>query len=194
MKHIIVIDNFDSFTFNLVDYLKLCGVKVTVFRNTTPLATLVVAKPSAMVYSPGPGNPRQAGRLLNYIVKFAPQVPQLGVCLGMQAMIEVYGGSLRVLCQPMHGKESLVQHNGLGIFQGVPNPVAVGRYHSLAADIVPETLLVTATTHDLANGEVVMAVQHRTLPTAGVQFHPESVLTMKQQAGLQMIRNYVNSI
>ena len=202
MKHIVMIDNFDSFTFNLVDYLKQTGVKVTVYRNTAPVDVIADLKPDGLVYSPGPGKPSDAGNLIAYIKEFSAQgIPQLGVCLGMQAMIEAFGGSLRVLDKPMHGKASLVKHDEKGIFAGVPNPVEVGRYHSLAADAMPDVLSVSATTEDegedesdSAKNEVVMAVRHNELPARGVQFHPESILTFKDKAGHQMIRNFIESI
>ncbi|MBI2415664.1 MAG: aminodeoxychorismate/anthranilate synthase component II [Candidatus Kerfeldbacteria bacterium] len=193
MKHVVMIDNFDSFTFNLVDYFKQGGVRITVQRNTAAVSTIKQLKPNMIVYSPGPGNPKQAGNLLKYIEFFSQQlvVPQFGVCLGLQAMIEAFGGSLRVLPHPIHGKASYIHHQGEGIFQSLPNPLLAGRYHSLAAEHVPADFDVTATTQDDRNGEVVMAIQHRHLPLVGVQFHPESVLTMHHQAGLHLIRNVI---
>lgn len=195
--HILMIDNFDSFTYNLVDYLKQTGAKVTVLRNTASVADAVAVGADGIVYSPGPGTPSEAGNLLAYIMEFTRSgTPQFGVCLGMQAMIEVFGGTLRVLPKPKHGKSSLIAHNGEGVFAGLPNPMEVGRYHSLAADIVPPIVTVTATTNDGdvaegENGEVVMAIQHNALPIAGVQFHPESVLSFADNAGLAMMRNVV---
>lgn len=194
IRNVVMIDNFDSFTYNLVDYLKQTGVRVTVFRNTTPVKAIERASPDLLVFSPGPGNPSQAGHLLQYIRFFSKRVPQFGVCLGLQAMVEAFGGSLRILKRPYHGKASLVKHTGEGIFQNIPNPVAVGRYHSLAVATMPENFTVTATTTDPENGEVVMAIKHTTLPLQAVQFHPESILTAKHQAGLQMIRNLIDQL
>ncbi len=146
------------------------------------------------MYSPGPGNPQQAGNVLQYITHFAGKIPQFGVCLGMQAMIEAFGGTLRVLDEPVHGKASAVQHDGKGIFKDLSNPMEVGRYHSLAAKVMPENFEISATTVDRDNDKVVMAIRHNTLPIVGVQFHPESILTYKDQAGLQMIHNVMSSI
>lgn len=198
-KNIVMIDNFDSFTYNLVDYLKQTGASVTVFRNTASVEEVQAAKPDLVVYSPGPGQPSESGNLEAYITTFSEQgVPQFGVCLGMQAMVEVFGGRLKVLTKPKHGKASMIQHNGEGIFAGLANPMEVGRYHSLAFDTAaaeqPTDLVVTATTQDPDDGEVVMAIQHKTLPIAGVQFHPESVLTFANNAGLEMIKNVVRSL
>ncbi len=190
-KNIVMIDNFDSFTFNLVDYFKQAGARVTVYRNTAAISTIEKLRPDLLVYSPGPGNPGQAGNLLKYIQHFADKVPQFGVCLGMQAMIEAFGGSLRVLQQPVHGKSSQVTHDGKTIFTGITSPMEVGRYHSLAAERMPDVLTVSATTIDRSTDEVVMAVRHTTLPIEGVQFHPESILSFKHKAGLQMIRNVI---
>ena len=185
-KHIVLIDNFDSFTNNLVDYLRQLGASVTVFRNTTAVTTVKQAKPDLIMYSPGPGNPSQSGNLLQYIKTFSGAYPQFGVCLGLQAMIEVFGGSLQVLKKPMHGKASLIKHDGGSIFHGLPNPLMVGRYHSLAADRVPNEFIVSARSLD---DDQVMAIRHKSLPIEAVQFHPESILTAKDGLGLQIIRN-----
>lgn len=185
-KQIVLIDNFDSFTFNLVDYLKQCGAQVTVFRNTVPVSTVSAAKPDVLIYSPGPGNPSQSGNLLAYIKHFSGKVPEFGVCLGLQAIIESFGGTLQVLDHPKHGKASPVQHDGKTIFTGLVNPMTAGRYHSLAADRVPVDFVISARSTD---DDVVMAIRHNTLPIEAVQFHPESILTAKQGAGLQLIRN-----
>lgn len=189
--HVVLIDNFDSFTFNLVDYLRQCGAQVTVYRNTTAVTTVAQQQPNLIVYSPGPGNPSQSGHLLDYIQYFTGKLPQFGVCLGMQAMIEAFGGSLQVLPHPVHGKASEIKHDGKTIFAGLPNPMMVGRYHSLAADHLPDTLEVSAeTTAD----HIVMAVRHNTLPIEGVQFHPESILTAHNQVGLKIIRNVLKML
>ncbi|MBI4407147.1 MAG: aminodeoxychorismate/anthranilate synthase component II [Candidatus Kerfeldbacteria bacterium] len=185
-KNVILIDNFDSFTYNLVDYLRQFGATVTVFRNTTPVAKVKQTKPDLVVYSPGPGNPSQSGHLLEYIKAFTGVYPQFGVCLGLQAMVEACGGSLKVLDKPMHGKPSLIKHDGGTIFTGLPNPLTVGRYHSLAADRVPAEFVVSARSLD---DDQVMAIRHQTLPMEAVQFHPESILTAKDGLGLQLIHN-----
>lgn len=190
-KRIVLIDNFDSFTYNLVDYFRQCGATVEVYRNTTPVAKIKQTKPDLIVYSPGPGNPSQSGHLLEYIKTFSGQVPQFGVCLGLQAMVEAFGGSLRVLDYPMHGKSSPIQHDGKTIFKGLPNPMVVGRYHSLVADHVPPEFEVSART---AEDDLVMAIRHTSLAIEAVQFHPESILTAKDQVGLQMIRNVLKML
>lgn len=191
---ITMIDNFDSFTFNLVDYLKQTGTEVKVYRNTVPVDVVAATRPDLVVYSPGPGRPAEAGHLLEYMKQFSKrQVPQFGVCLGLQGLIEAFGGTLRVLAKPVHGKASLIAHDGQDIFAGLPNPFAAGRYHSLAADTVPDVFTVTATTQD--NGDtVVMAIRHNTLPIRAVQFHPESILTFQDQAGLTLMHNVVKLI
>lgn len=185
-KHVVLIDNFDSFTYNLVDYFRQCGATVEVYRNNTPLAKIKQAKPDVIVYSPGPGNPSQSGHLLEYIKTFSGQVPQFGVCLGLQALVEAFGGTLQVLKKPMHGKSSPIHHDGQTIFHGLPNLMTVGRYHSLAAAVVPDEFIISARSVD---DDQVMAMRHRTLPIEAVQFHPESILTAQDQVGLQMIRN-----
>lgn len=188
-RHIVLIDNFDSFTFNLVDYFKQCGAQVTVYCNDVAPAIIMRARPRLVVYSPGPGNPKRAGHLLEYIDYFTGRLPQFGVCLGLQAMIEANGGSLRVLKQPLHGKTSLIQHDGKTIFTDLPNPLSVGRYHSLAASAVPNEFEVSATT---VADQTVMAIRHRRLPIEAVQFHPESILTSARQVGLHLIDNVLN--
>ncbi|MFA6474901.1 MAG: aminodeoxychorismate/anthranilate synthase component II [Patescibacteria group bacterium] len=184
MKTIGLIDNHDSFTYNLVAYLRQCRAKVIVKNNTTPVSVIKKLKPDLLVYSPGPGNPAQAGKLLTYIKKFSGVIPQFGVCLGMQAMLEAFGGSLQVLPKPVHGRGSVITHDGSGIFQGLPKTLLVGRYHSLAADYVPDCFVVTAKTKD----NIVMGISHKSLSITGVQFHPESILT-NPHYGLKMIRN-----
>lgn len=185
-KRLVLIDNFDSFTYNLVDYFRQLGAEVTVYRNNVSTGKVQAAKPDLVVYSPGPGNPSQSGNLLQYIKTFSGVYPQFGVCLGLQAMIEAFGGSLKVLKKPMHGKSSLIKHDGGSIFTGLPNPLTVGRYHSLAADRVPVEFMVSARSLD---DDQVMAIRHKSLPIEAVQFHPESILTAKDGLGLQIIRN-----
>jgi anthranilate synthase/aminodeoxychorismate synthase-like glutamine amidotransferase len=173
---ILLIDNYDSFTYNLVQAFLVLGADVDVHRNdeiTVEAARSL--KPSHLVVSPGPGRPDDAGVSLAMIEGFAGQIPVLGVCLGHQSIVQFFGGEIVAAKSLMHGKTSLVQHDGEGLFAGLPNPFEAGRYHSLAANqtSVPESLIVTATT---ADGEV-MGVRHRRLNVVGVQFHPESVLT-----------------
>lgn len=190
-KHILLIDNFDSFTYNLVDYFRQLGATVTVKRNTASVASVSQLPIDLVVYSPGPGNPQQSGHLLDYIEHFTGKRPQFGVCLGLQAMVEALGGTLQVLKHPMHGKASPMQHDGKTIFQGLPNPMMVGRYHSLAADRLPAEFTVSARSTD---DDVVMAIRHKTLPIEGVQFHPESILTAQHQTGLKLIANVLKTL
>lgn len=190
-KHILVIDNFDSFTFNLVDYIKQTGSIVTVYRNNTPIKTIEALKPDLLLFSPGPGNPSQSGNLLEYIIHFATKIPQFGVCLGLEAMIEAFGGSLKQLDYPMHGKASLIKHDGKSIFKNVPNPIEGGRYHSLVADDIPDVFEVSAETTEHDGSTTVMGIRHKELPLESVQFHPESVLTFKDGAGNTIINNVI---
>jgi anthranilate synthase/aminodeoxychorismate synthase-like glutamine amidotransferase len=173
---LLMIDNYDSFTYNLVQYLRILGADVAVYRNDALTVEEALAlDPSHVVISPGPGEPRDAGISIGAIRAFAGRVPVLGVCLGHQAMIEAWGGHVRPAMSLMHGKTSRVFHDGRGVFAGLPDPFEAGRYHSLAVrrDELPEEFEVSAYTED---GEV-MGVRHRHVPMEGVQFHPESVLT-----------------
>jgi anthranilate synthase/aminodeoxychorismate synthase-like glutamine amidotransferase len=173
---LLMIDNYDSFTYNLVQYLRILGAEVAVYRNDALTVEEALAlDPSHVVISPGPGEPRDAGISIAAIRAFAGRAPVLGVCLGHQAMIEAWGGHVRPAMSLMHGKTSRVFHDGRGVFAGLPDPFEAGRYHSLAVrrDELPEEFEVSAYTED---GEV-MGVRHRHVPMEGVQFHPESVLT-----------------
>jgi anthranilate synthase/aminodeoxychorismate synthase-like glutamine amidotransferase len=171
---LLMLDNYDSFTYNLVHLFQELGVEVQVFRNDaiTPDEAEALA-PTHLVVSPGPGRPEDAGVSVELIRRLGPRVPTLGVCLGHQAIVEAFGGEVGQAKALLHGKSSPVEHDGKGVFTGLPDPFEAGRYHSLAALTVPEELEVTARTPD---GEV-MGVRHRELPIEGVQFHPESVLT-----------------
>jgi len=178
MTSALFIDNFDSFTFNLVDALRVLGAAVTVRRNTISAAAalelaLALPAPRLIVLSPGPGSPAAAGCCLELVRLAAGRVPLLGVCLGHQAIVEAMGGRVGPAPQIVHGKASRVEHTGEGIFAGLPTPLVVGRYHSLAAGPVPDELVVRASTAD----GVIMAVEDRVRLQAGVQFHPESILT-----------------
>jgi anthranilate synthase/aminodeoxychorismate synthase-like glutamine amidotransferase len=182
-----MIDNYDSFTYNLVQYLRMLGAEVLVYRNDALDAGAAAAlAPTHLVVSPGPGAPQDAGRSIELIRAFAGRIPVLGVCLGHQAIVEAWGGHVIPAKTLMHGKTSLVHHDGRGVFAGLPQPFAAGRYHSLAVgrDELPPELEATAETED---GEV-MGVRHRELAVEGVQFHPESVLTPQ---GLDLLRNFL---
>ena len=184
---IVLIDNYDSFVYNLARYVGELGYARQVLRHDAiTLSALRALKPSHIIISPGPGTPQDAGISLAVIEEFASEVPILGVCLGHQAIGEAFGGRVVRAQYPMHGKSSQVSHDGKGIFSGVPNPLIVGRYHSLIVDpqSVPESLKITAWS---AEGEI-MALEHRTLRVYGVQFHPESVLT---ECGYNLLQNFL---
>ena len=171
---VLVIDNYDSFTYNLVQYLGELGSSVDVVRNDrATVSELLERRPERLVISPGPCTPADAGISIEASRAFPEAgVPTLGVCLGHQAMVEAFGGRT-IRGEPIHGKEAEVEHDGNGLFAGLPSPLVAGRYHSLVADPeLPDELELTA-----SYGDVVMAVRHRELPAEGVQFHPESVLT-----------------
>ena len=180
-----MVDNYDSFTFNLVHLLEELGAEVVVRRSDEISDDEAAAlAPDRLVVSPGPGRPEDAGRSLELVRLLGPTTPTLGVCLGHQAIVEAYGGEIGSARSLLHGKASRVRHDGRGVFDGLPGEIAAGRYHSLAATRVPDELEITARTHD---GEV-MGVRHRTHPVEGVQFHPESVLTPD---GPRMLANFL---
>jgi anthranilate synthase/aminodeoxychorismate synthase-like glutamine amidotransferase len=171
---ILLVDNYDSFTYNLVHLFQELGAEVLVRRNDEIGADEAERlAPSHLVVSPGPGRPAESGATVEIVRRLAPTTPTLGVCLGHQAIVEAFGGQIGQAQQLLHGKASVVRHDGRGLFAGLPDHFEAGRYHSLAATTIPEELEVSATADD---GEV-MAVRHRTLRVDGVQFHPESVLT-----------------
>jgi anthranilate synthase/aminodeoxychorismate synthase-like glutamine amidotransferase len=182
---VLVIDNYDSFTYNLVQYLGELGAEVEVVRNDrATVPELLGREPDRVVLSPGPCTPAQAGISVAAARAFAEdRTPVLGVCLGHQALVEAFGGKV-VQGQPVHGKEAEVSHDGRTLFEGLPSPLVAGRYHSLVADPdLPGELEVSATHED-----VVMGVRHRELPAEGVQFHPESVLT---PMGKSLLANFI---
>ncbi len=176
VERVLFLDNFDSFTYNLVDEFEKRGVEVLVYRNDVTLAQLErVAgslRPGLLVISPGPATPVRAGVCIDAVRCFTGRLPIFGVCLGLQVIVEAFGGRVGRAPEPVHGKVSTVTHDGRGLFRGLPSPLAVGRYHSLAALELPGDLEVSARC-----GELVMAVRHRQHPVFGVQFHPESILT-----------------
>jgi anthranilate synthase/aminodeoxychorismate synthase-like glutamine amidotransferase len=186
---ILVIDNYDSFTYNLVQYLGELGAEIRVHRNDQiTIGEIEAMAPEQILISPGPGRPEDAGVSVDVIRRFGPRVPILGVCLGHQAIGIVYGGTVCRATAPMHGKTSTVVHDGKGLFYGINEPFLAGRYHSLviAKDDVPEELEVAARTKD---DGTIMAVRHRSYPVHGVQFHPESVLT---DEGRRILRNFLD--
>ena len=182
---LLMLDNYDSFTYNLVHLFEELGADVRVFRNDAITVEEAVALgPTQLVISPGPGRPADAGVSVELIRRLGPEVPTLGVCLGHQAIIEAFGGEIGQAKALLHGKASPVEHDGKGVYRGLPVPIEAGRYHSLAALQIPDELEVTARTQD---GEV-MGVRNRELPIEGVQFHPESVLT---PLGPDLARNFL---
>jgi anthranilate synthase/aminodeoxychorismate synthase-like glutamine amidotransferase len=182
---ILLVDNYDSFTYNLAHLFGELGAQVRVVRNDAISADQAERlAPSHLVISPGPGRPRDTGVSIELLRRLGPTTPTLGVCLGHQAIVEAFDGEVGQAKQLVHGKAAEVAHDGRGLFAGLPDPFEAGRYHSLAATRVPDELEVCATTDD---GEV-MAVRHRELPIDGIQFHPESVLT---PAGPQLARNFL---
>ena len=182
---LLMLDNYDSFTYNLVHLFQELGAEVTVYRNDAITVDAAEAlSPTHLVISPGPGRPADAGISVELIRRLGPRVPTLGVCLGHQAIVEAFGGEVGQAQALLHGKSSPVEHDGLGVFAGLPETIEAGRYHSLAAVRIPDDLEITARTPD---GEV-MGVRHRELPIEGVQFHPESVLT---PLGPRLARNFL---
>jgi anthranilate synthase component 2 len=208
--NVVVVDNFDSFTYNLVEYVSdqtLGGdgeagdeagaepesIDVTVFKNTASLEEIRETDPDAVIISPGPGHPRNerdVGVTADVLRELSPDVPTLGVCLGLEAAVYEYGGTVGHAPEPIHGKAFPVEHDGEGVFAGLDQGFRAGRYHSLAATEVPDAFAVTATTEHEAD-EIVMGIRHREHPIEAVQFHPESVLTA---AGHELIRNFLESV
>jgi anthranilate synthase/aminodeoxychorismate synthase-like glutamine amidotransferase len=184
---LLVIDNYDSFTYNLVQYLGEMGQDVRVVRNDElPAGEIAGLAPSHIVISPGPCTPNEAGISLEVIKTYAGKIPILGVCLGHQAIGQAFGGKVVRAARVMHGKTSQISHDGKGLFTGLPNPFQATRYHSLLIEraSVPAVLDVTAETAE----KEIMAVRHKTLPVEGVQFHPESFLTT---SGKDLLRNFI---
>jgi len=189
---VFVLDNYDSFTYNLVQYLGELGAEVEVYRNDELTVDEVEAmRPERILLSPGPCTPSEAGILVPLIRHMAGKAPIFGVCLGHQAIGEAFGGQVVRASHLMHGKTSPITHDGKGVFAGLASPLTATRYHSLivAEESLPAELMVTARTQAKNGESIIMGLRHRTLPIEGVQFHPESVLT---EGGRQMIRNFLN--
>ncbi len=185
---VLVIDNYDSFTYNLVQYLGELGAGLTVVRNDElSVAQALALQPDRIVISPGPCTPYEAGISIPLIQAAAGKIPILGVCLGHQAIGAAFGGTIVRAKRPMHGKESLIRHTNTGVFHGTPNPLRAIRYHSLVIEraTLPDCLEITAESED--DGEI-MGVRHKQYPIEGVQFHPESILS---EAGMQLLRNFL---
>ena len=192
MLRVLVIDSYDSFVYNLVQYLGELGADPQVVRNDqVTVAEALAIRPDAVLLSPGPGRPEDAGILCASITAFAEAgVPVLGVCLGHQAIGHVFGASVVRAPHLMHGKTSAIEHKGAGVFGGLPSPLTATRYHSLVIDpaTVPDCLEVTARCRGADDNEIIMGVRHRELPIEGVQFHPESILT---ESGHDLLRNFL---
>ena len=190
---LLMIDNYDSFTYNLVQYLGELGQEISVRRNDEiTLAAIEALCPAHIVISPGPCTPNEAGVSLAVIERFKGQVPILGVCLGHQSIGQAFGGRVMPAREIMHGKTSEIYHNGTDVFRGVANPFTATRYHSLIVDqaSLPDCLEITAWTQDEAgNMDEIMGLRHKTWPVSGVQFHPESILTA---GGHSLLRNFLN--
>jgi anthranilate synthase component 2 len=187
---VLVVDNYDSFVYNLVQYVGELGAEPLVIRSDQfTLADAETIAPDAILISPGPGRPEDAGLSNDLIRTFGGRVPILGVCLGHQCIGQVYGGEVVRAAQIMHGKTSLIRHHGAGVFAGLPEPLEATRYHSLVVDraSVPDVLEITAETDD----GTVMGLRHRELDVEGVQFHPESILTV---AGHDLLRNFLDRV
>ncbi len=190
MKPILLIDNYDSFTYNLLHYLGEEGAAVTVVRNDRlDLDAIRSAPPRGIVISPGPGTPDDSGLCPEVLRQFGATVPIFGVCLGLQTMGAVYGGVVKRAPVPMHGKTSLVHHNGKGVFKSIPSPFTATRYHSLIVEreSFPDCLEMTAWTED----GLIMGLQHKEYPVHGVQFHPESIAS---EHGHEILRNFLGMI
>ena len=183
---VLVVDNYDSFTFNLVQYFGELGAEPIVVRNDeVPVEQAAAMAPDRLLISPGPGTPADTGHSLEYLRVLSPTIPTLGVCLGHQAIVEVFGGVVASAPEPRHGKTSEITHNGHGVFAGLANPFVATRYHSLAAIEPGPELVVTARSED----GVVQGVRHPDLPIEGVQFHPESIMTGE---GMALLKNFLS--
>jgi anthranilate synthase/aminodeoxychorismate synthase-like glutamine amidotransferase len=188
MPMVLVLDNYDSFTYNLVQYLGELGARVEVVRNdATTIERILESRPERVVISPGPGRPEDAGLTMEVIRQLGSSTPILGVCLGHQAIGAVFGGSVVRAPVPMHGKTSMIEHDGRGVFSGLAEPFMASRYHSLVVsdEGLPADLEVSART---AGDRIIMGLRHRRFPVHGVQFHPESILTGE---GRRILRNFL---
>ena len=186
---LLMIDNYDSFTFNLVQYFQQLGQEIVAKRNDEiSIAEIEALAPTHLVISPGPCTPNEAGVSLAAIKHFATRMPILGVCLGHQAMAQVFGANVVRAERVMHGKVSAIAHTGQRLFEGLNQPLTVTRYHSLLVDAVPEGFVLDAWFDDPIHGREIMAMSHQDLPLYGVQFHPESILT---EQGLELLANFL---
>ncbi|GGI79049.1 anthranilate synthase component II [Shewanella gelidii] len=186
---LLMIDNYDSFTFNLVQYFQQLGQEVVVKRNDeVTIAQIEALQPSHIVISPGPCSPNEAGISMAVIRHFAGNIPLLGVCLGHQAIAQVFGAKIVKAKRVMHGKTSQISHHGAGLFEGLNHPLRVTRYHSLLVEQLPDGFVMDAWLDDPEQGLEIMAMRHQKLPIWGVQFHPESILT---EQGLSLLKHFI---
>ncbi len=182
---VLILDNYDSFTYNLAQYIGELGAEPSVYRNDA--LTVDEARdlePDRLVISPGPGRPEDAGRSIEFVRTLGRDIPTLGVCLGLQAAVVAFGGSVGLAPEPRHGKTSPISHDGLGVFEGLPNPFTATRYHSLATVDLPECFVETAHSDD----GVIQGIRHTDYPIVGVQFHPESIMTPQ---GKDLLANFL---
>lgn len=191
MNNVLLLDNIDSFTYNLVDQLRTNNHNVVIYRNTTPI-DIILTKISKMcnpvlMLSPGPGNPDDAGCMLDLLKEMRGKIPIIGICLGHQAIVKVYGGDIECAGEILHGKSSLITHDGKAMFFGMPNPFSVARYHSLICNNVPKTLIVNAYYNNM-----VMAVRNDSEKICGFQFHPESILTTQGVEFLKKVMEWIS--
>jgi anthranilate synthase/aminodeoxychorismate synthase-like glutamine amidotransferase len=183
---VLVLDNYDSFTYNLVQYVGELGAEPIVYRNDVlPADEVPALGVDRIIISPGPGRPESAGHSMDYVRRLGDSIPILGVCLGLQAIAAVYGATVDRAPEPRHGKTSSISHDGLGVFAGLENPFDATRYHSLAVSDLPDEIIVTAHSED----GVIQGLRHRDLPLEGVQFHPESVMT---EEGKHLLANFLD--
>jgi anthranilate synthase/aminodeoxychorismate synthase-like glutamine amidotransferase len=176
---VLILDNYDSFTYNLAQYIGELGAEPVVYRNDVLTPDEAEAlNPDRLVISPGPGRPEDAGYSMEYIIKLGPKMPTLGVCLGLQAAVAAFGGSVGLAPEPRHGKTSAITHDGRGVFSGIPSPFEATRYHSLAAVDIPDVFEESAHSDD----GVLQGIRHTSLPIEAVQFHPESIMTTQGKA------------
>ena len=183
---VLILDNYDSFTYNLAQFIGELGADPHVVRNDKldPDGALAL-EPDRLVISPGPGRPEDAGFSIDYVDRLGPTIPTLGVCLGLQAAVVAFGGTIDLAPEPRHGKTSMITHDDTGVFEGLENPFQATRYHSLAAVEPGPALIITARSED----GVVQGVRHRSLPIEGVQFHPESIMTGE---GMALLKNFLS--
>ena len=191
IHEVLLLDNYDSFSYNLVDFFEQAGASVQVEKNSVTVEKVLSVSADLLVISPGPSTPSNAGNLMKILEACSENIPIFGVCLGLEALVEFFGGSLRFV-EPVHGKSSDIHHDGAGIFEGLENPFEAGRYHSLATDQVPDCFEVSAHYKEKNDESLVMALRHKTLPIEAVQFHPESVLSFRNDQGMKLIQNVVH--